>query len=187
MFEATEYDDYFLWLCGLVDADMTRYSELLYILHDSDFMWCLELDESRETEGLMLREEFYNQDLSQDWIMFLEKPCSVLEVLIPIARRMNDVFESVDSSDMTRVWFWELIKNLGLKKYSNIRLEYEDRENDLIDINLILSRWMNREFEPDGTGSLFPLKTPTKDQRERSIIYQMYDYAFENYISEETN
>lgn len=185
MFKEEDYDDYFLWLCETVDADLTRYSELLYILHDTDFVWVVPQDESRETEGLMLRESFYNLDNSQDWIMFLDKPCSVLEVLIPIAHRMNDILESEDSSDMTRVWFWELIRNLGLKKYSNIRLEYEDREDDLIDIHLILSSWMNREFEPDGTGSIFPLKSPTKDQRERTIIYQMYDYLFENYIFED--
>lgn len=186
MFSENDYDDYFLWLCSLVDADMNRYSELLFILFDTDFVWRLEQDESRRTEGLMLREEFYNYDRSQDWVMFLEKPCSVLEALIPIARRMNDILEGIDSSDMTRVWFWELLKNLGLNKYSNIRLEYEERESDLIDIQLILSTWMNRDFDVDGTGSIFPLKVPTKDQRERTIIYQMYDYAFENYIEEES-
>lgn len=180
-----EFDGYFLWLCELVNADLDRYSELLYILHMTDFVWSIAQDESRASEGLLLREEYYGLDPDEDWIMFLEKPCSVLEALIPLARRMNDMFEDENKSDMTRVWFWEFIKNLGLKKYSNVRLETAPIayvETDFLDIQFILDNWLNRQFEFDGLGSPFPLKEAASDQREQSMIYQMYAYVTENYL-----
>lgn len=183
VFSADDYDGYFLWLCGLVNADMTRYSELLFRLHDMDFLWILDQDESREAEGLMLREEYLRLTYGEeDWVMLMDKRCSVLEALIPLARRMSDALTEDNSGDTTRVWFWEFIKNLGLKTYSNIRLEYEDGEDDLIDIQMIVHRWLNREFDWDGEGSIFPLKNSAHDQRERTIIYQMYDYIFENFF-----
>lgn len=180
-----DFDGYFLWLCSIVNADMDRYSELLFCLHDTDFIWSLEQDESRATEGLMLREEYYHNDISEDWIMFLEKPCSVFEALIPIARRMNDLFMDENTSDMTRVWFWELIKNLGLKKYSNIRLltgPNAETDTDFIDIQFILDRWLHREFDIDGVGSPFPVPDSGVNQREKTIIYQMYSYVNVNYV-----
>lgn len=186
VFSEDDYDGYFLWLCDLVNADMTRYSELLFRLHDMDFVWCLEQDESRAVEGLMLREEYYGlTDYLEDWVMFMDKKCSVLESLIALARRMSDAMTETESGDTTRVWFWMFIKNLGLKPYSNIRLEapwYPTSESDLIDIQMIVHRWLNREFESDGVGSIFPLKEARHDQRERTLVYQMYDYIFENFV-----
>lgn len=181
MYEAEDYDGYFLWLCSLVNADMTRYSELLWILQDTDFVWVLELDESRAVDGLDLRREYVELS-GEDWVTFWERGCTVLEMLIAFARRIEGIMGDVNTGDRTRVWFWEMLRNLGLKPYSNIRMEYEDsRENDILEISMILSRWMNREFDCDGVGSVFPLRVAMHDQRERTLVYQMYDYIFENY------
>lgn len=183
MWQATdEFDGYFLWLGDLVEVDWDRYSELLYALHLMDFTWCLEQDESRSTEGLMLREEYYElSGREEDWVMLLDRPCTVLEALIPIAKRMDDILVDEDTGDRTRIWFWEFIGNLGLKKYTNQRLIGRFKTDDDYDIQMIVRTWLDREFQYDGKGSLFPLKEPSCDQRSRSIVYQMYDYAFENY------
>lgn len=175
-----EYDEYFLWLCELVNADMDRYSELLFQLHDMDFFWVLELDSSRATEGLALREEWYGLNPYADWIMFLEKECSVLEALIGLARRMEGMLSDLNTGDRTRVWFWEMVRNLGLGIYTNARIK-RDKETALLNIQMTLSTWMNREFEPNGQGSPFPLDTSGKDEREVSMIYQLYDYLFEKH------
>lgn len=173
-----EFDDYFLWLCALVNADMERYSELLWHLMDADFYYILELDESRSVEGLALRETFYNRDKTCDWVMFWDKPCSVLEALIALAQRMNDALMDEIEADRTRVWFWMMVKNLGLKQFDNEKFA-ENPMNCLCKIDGIVANWLNRTFELDGFGSVFPLDEPTRDQRRLSLVYQMYDYIFE--------
>lgn len=177
-----EFDDYFLWLCDLINADMNVYSEILFQLHDTDFVWALELDASRAKEGLELRKEYYDI-CHDDWVMLMDKDCSVLEMLIALARRMDDMLVDDNTSTRVPIWFWEMFENLGLKKYTNTFLWLE-LEDDLYDIQEILRIWMHRDFEPDGVKSVFPLRNPTHDQRERTIVYQMNDYVFENYISE---
>lgn len=169
-----EFDGYFLWLCDVVNADMARYSELLWNLHDMDFVWCLDLDESRANDGLALRERWYNQNPYEDWIVFLEKSCSVLEALVGLALRMEDMLSDINTGDRTRVWFWEMVRNLGLKRYTNEVVLTDPQA--VIDIQMIVERWMNREFDVDGQGSIFPLDYPVHDQRGLSIVYQLYDY-----------
>lgn len=179
-----EFDDYFLWLCDLVNCDMDQYSELLYYLHDFEFTWSLELDSSRAKDGLELRKEYYDNVCHDDWVMLMNKECSVLEALIALARRMDDMLVDDNTSSRVPIWFWEMISNLGLKKYTNTFL-WIGLESDQYDIQEILRTWMNREFDFDGRGSIFPLREPVHDQRERTLVYQMNDYVFENYISED--
>lgn len=177
-----EFDGYFEWLCSLVNADIETYSELLFQLHDSDFTWFLELDESRANDGLNLRKEYY--DLTyEDWVMLMEKPCSVLEMLIALARRMDDMLMDDDTSSRVAIWFWEMVGNLGLKKYTNMRM-IVGSDDELYDIQAILHTWMSREFDFNGFGSPFPLKNPTSNQVECTVIQQLNAYVLENYIEE---
>lgn len=166
--------DYVDWLAALVDIDLARYEELIDTLAEMDFIYVLELDASRCADGLRLREEFFDIDpLAGEWIRMMDKPASVLEVLIGIARRFDDILIDEDVGDRTRLWFWEFIKNLGITQFST---EF--------DIQMIIERWMNREFDENGNGSIFPIKRDPHDQRERSIIYQMSSYIFEKYEDE---
>lgn len=177
-----EFDGYFEWLCFLVNADMERYSELLFQLHDTDFVWCLELDESRANDGLELRKEYYEMT-GDDWVMLMEKPCSVLEMLVALARRMDDMLMDDNTASRVPVWFWEMVKNLGLKKYKNVVM-LVGNDDDLYGIQTILHMWMTREFEFDGVGSVFPLQNPASDQRDATIVRQLNAYVLENYIED---
>lgn len=185
MWEAhEEYDDYFLWLCGIINLDFDRYSTLIYILQDMDFVWVLDRDSGRSSDGLALREEYYHQTFD-DWVMLWEKSCTVLEALIGLARTMDAMLIDENTSDRTRVWFWEFIRNLGLKKYTNQYIETLFVEEREFDIQSIVMVWMNRDFDVDGTGSVFPLKNPRRDQREETMIYQLNSYILENYAFDE--
>lgn len=192
IYKLEDYDEYFLWLCALVNADMDRYSELLWELHDTDFVWILDIDASRAVDGLELRKTYYALT-GEDWIEFWEHNCTVLEMLVALAQRMEGSMGDVNTGDRTRVWFWEMIRNLGLKPFDNTHLMYggyirEDgvcrminTDEELMNVKIILVNWMNRDFDIYGNGSPFPLRYPAYDQRERSIVYQMYDYICENY------
>lgn len=182
-----DFDEYFAWLLDLVNADTERYSELLYFLHDTDFTWCLELDDGRAADGLKLRDAYVESmrglGFDATWVLMMEKPCSVLEMLIALAQRMDDMLIEDYTSSRVAVWFWEMVRNLGLKKYTNAVL-MSGNDDDYYDIQETVARWMNREFEPDGTGSVFPLREPANDQRERTIVYQLNAYVLENYVEE---
>lgn len=179
------FDGYFLWLCGLMDISLEQYSELFYILYDTDFLWVTPTDSDRADDGLEMRRKYYEQDREEDWIMFIDDGCSVLEALVGIACRMNFLIESEETGDMSRVWFWDMIRNLGLAKFNNMVLinsdgsSNDDQSQAVIDI---LNRWMMRQFEPDGTGSIFPLSNPKSDQRYETINMQMNLYAQANYL-----
>ena len=177
-----EFDSYFLWLGSLVDVDWDRYSELLYILDNIEFRWSIPQDESRAVEGCLLREEFYNASNGvEDWVLFLDKPCSVLEALIPLSRRMDDLLTDEFKGDRSRVWFWEFIDNLGLRPYDNNRIKLHLYDNCDYDIQVIVGRWLDREFDFDGSGSIFPVPGCVGDQREISTIYQLYNYVCAKY------
>lgn len=180
-----EFDGYFLWLCDLVNADLDKYSDLLFYLHDTDFVWCIELDESRANEGLDLRKEYceVNKYFDTDWVMLMEKPCSVLEALIGIARRMDDMLIEDNTSERVAVWFWEMVKNLGLKRFTDF-VFMNGKDEDFYEFEMILNIWMNREFNENGEGSPFPLHHPTHNQQNRTIIYQLNDYILENYMED---
>lgn len=185
-YEYNEYDGYFLWLCAKVGDYFEQYSELLYILYDTDFVWCKEilLDQCRYEDGMELREDYAYETVGEKWVLDLGRGCSVLEALIGIAMRMEDNLTDDISGNRTRVWFWQFIENLGLKKFTNLRLTYDGygREEDDYYIHEVLNRWMHREFEWNGEGSIFPLKNCVRDQRLSPIVYQMADYIFENFV-----
>lgn len=173
-----DFDDYFIWLCACAGVDLERYSELMLVLYFTEFIVTMELDDSRRVEGLMLREEFYNLDKLSDWVMFMDAPCTVLEAMVGIARRLDGLTTDENCGDRTSVWFWEMIGNLGLKRFTNQVFEEETHSEDLSkEIYDILFVWMNRDFDWDGRGSAFPISNPEFDQRYRTIMYQMYDYV----------
>ena len=177
-----EFDGYFLWLCSLIDADLDRYSELLYILYNMEYRWSIRQDESRATEGLMLRDEYYQlTDKEASWVLEGDWPCNVLEALIPLSRRMDDTLTDEYHGDRSRVWFWEFIENLGLRQYDNQHLKNDIYDACEYDVQIIVNRWLDRRFDFDGTGSIFPVPGAVGDQREISTIYQMYNYVCAKY------
>jgi hypothetical protein len=48
-------------------------------------------------------------------------------------------------------------------------------------VNQILTNLVERTYQKNGKGGLFPLKQPAKDQRRVEIWYQMAAYLNENY------
>ena len=127
---------------------------------------------------MKLREEFA-EELRDEVTTALNYPCSMLEMLIGIARRMEDILFEPEEEDQTERWFWEILGNIGLDKCTDSR--YGDdygraKIDDMID--MILSRTYKR----NGQGGLFPLKRSKKNQRKVEIWYQLSAYLNENYF-----
>ena len=189
-------DYYFEWLCEKVNADDPdcSFRTLLGTMHSRIFRWYLDLDEDRAMDGIGLREIFIDEldvigsidDLicdADDVDDFLVRPCSVLEMLIALSMRIQeDIMWNPDKGDRTPVWFWLMIKNLGLNDLDDSHFYGEacnDRVIETLDI------WMERQFKPNGEGSIFPVFESVTDFREVLIWYQMSEYFLVNYGIEE--
>jgi hypothetical protein len=62
------------------------------------------------------------------------------------------------------------MRNLRLDKFTRVTT------SDSAKIDDILYNFVWRMYEPDGYGGMFPLRKPTRNQREAEIWYQFCDY-----------
>lgn len=167
-------NQYFEWMYGLVYnkkiSKRTSYRKLLYCLHNRDFDYILGLDGNRAEDGIELRYRFgndfgYNQAIIASNLD--DRPCSVLEMMVALAHRCEEsIMDDPDIGDRTWEWFWSMIKNLNL--YS-----MDDKNFDRDYVEDILTKFLNREYEPDGTGGLFTITSRNDDLRNVEIWYQM--------------
>lgn len=133
-------------------------------LYTKDYYWALTMDENRSEDGKNLRVRFGEK---------IEGACSVLEMLIALSLRWYTEIVSDDGSeDGFERYFWILIGNLGLKKYT-------DKKYDPEKVEYILMNFLDRTYDFNGKGGLFPLKNCDSDQRKVEIWYQLQNYAIE--------
>ena len=160
------------YLTDIVKADRKLYSykRLLERLHHIFFHWSIGLDENRVYDGLELRCDFFGCDVGPD------KPCSVLEMLVAFAIRIDNEYVGDCGKEQPELIFWEMIKNLGLDRYHDHAIRYSD-----VEIDHIVSDWMDRRIDYNGRGGLFPLKHTNRDQRDLELWVQMQEYVNEKY------
>ena len=147
------------------------YWMLAVALYQKEFTWFVSNDDNRVEDGRELRETFLEEEDLEGDRLWLEDGCSMLEMLVALSRRLE--FETETTAFE---WFWVLVDNLELRPY--VDEEFTDDFN--VDVDLILDRVINRTYEPDGRGGLFPLREPHADQRSVEIWYQMASYLMEN-------
>jgi len=185
-------NEYYAWLCDIINVNQSdrTYWFLAKTLHRKDYYWSVPNDDNRGMDGLRLREEFAEEWInnsidSYGWVRgVLDRPCSMLEMLIGLSRRMVDILVEPGEKDQTERCFWELMENLGLDKYTDdeyFELRGTPRVNHIIDVVL------DRSYKRNGKGGLFPLRIAKKDQRKIEIWYQMCAYLLENYYVKEEN
>lgn len=183
-----EYLEWLLQQAGVTnDPDGTGYSMLCGILQDKPFYPLVEMDENRWEDGMRLRLDFVeetekyapDQYYCLDMLDSLLGGCTVLEVLVVMAEKMN--YEMLDSSHEATVgkWMEELIGNLGLDMYTDS--EVMNNENAYFEIERVIDRFVFRQYNWRGEGGLFPLRNPRYNQTEIELATQMNNYLMENY------
>lgn len=152
-----------------------QYSGLLEELwdcnYDENHAYLVPNDDNRIADALHLRREF-------DINMIYEGPCTVLELLIGIAKRMSDFISISPSEDHTAELFWEFLANLKLTYFDDDVIDKGDRRREIRDI---LTVFRERLYGSDGVGGIFPLRNPPSNQAKTEIWYQMMAYLEENY------
>ena len=167
-------DLYFEWLLEQVDCP-ENYRKLMDKLYSRPFTFSIKRDENRVGDGLALRDRFADEygDVRYEDIPHGE--CSVLEVLIALACRMeDDILHDPELGDRSPEWFWMMITNLRLDRM-------DDEHFDAHNVDDILNVFLNRTYFMNGTGGLFPLKLPKVNQRRVEIWYQMSAFIDENF------
>lgn len=146
------------------------YEDLVRIMFEKEFVWRVPYDDNRMGDGLTLRVEFcHGANVTPRQVgPFLDQdrpypPCSFLEVLIGLSRRL-----AFAAGGESRGWAWTLISNLELHRMSDPVSRSKARR-----IDDILDRCIWRNYEPSGQGGFFPLAWPDEDQRQVEIWYQM--------------
>ncbi len=176
--------EYFHWLVSITgiapDNSESSYHLLLKKLHERDFYSIVPNDDNRGEDGKKLRKEFADEaNYHVDTILdMLESPCSMLEMMIALSIRCQEIMSDLDDNFTVSKWFWEMISNVGLIEMDDdhyVDMGGSDEFRKIIDIIL------DRKYDKNGNGGLFPLKYPGKNQRKQELVYQMNAYLMENY------
>jgi len=165
-------EEYFQWLYSRIEQEREDYWSLARQLHKKEFVWFIPNDDNRIEDGRELRYEFSyttQQPLTPAWHSF---PVSMLEMLIALSVRLAFQLDGED-----RDWFWELMRNLELDPFTDNLYWTDKRAARYVDDALEQVIW--RTYEYSGAGGLFPLDSPSEDQRELELWYQLNAYVIE--------
>jgi hypothetical protein len=170
-------NDYFNWLCSIVSDDdlpeQMSFNKLLVYLHRTKFKYTIRKDQNRAEDGKSLRWRYIcNIDYQGDRDELLRRlggSCSVLEMMIALAMRCEEVMDEPRIGNRTSQWFWGMIVNLGLGSLTDTRYDKQYVEETV-------SRFLKREYEPNGKGGLFTIRDCDQDLRTVEIWFQLCWY-----------
>lgn len=171
-------DRYFEWLYAQFGAVSNRnparsYWHLFRLLYSREFVWLVPNDDNRVEDGKSLRYEFIDEQGTDGVdVMWLELGCSMLEMLVALARRA-----SYETSRAPGDWMWQFMCNLGVSSHHD--LEWSAHVHRHVDVKL--SALIYRTYSPSGRGGLFPLRNAVEDQRKVELWYQMSAYLLETH------
>lgn len=168
---------YLEWLyTSFIGAKSNRNPEKSYWvlakqLYSTPFTWSIADDANRAERGKELRQDFIREcDIEDIEINWLQIECSVLEMLASLACRAS--FEVLGEPGD---WFWKFISNLGLDDYNDA--VYSD--DVMKEVDAVVCRWLDREYDENGVGGIFPRTNAAQDQRHVNIWYQLQGYLLE--------
>lgn len=166
--------DYFEWMYDLMCegrfAKTITYRQLFEFLHEVEFVYFIPHDENRAEDGISLRYRYCLLNDCEELEHYLDGPCSVLEMMVALAIRIEErIMSDPDKGDRTAQWFWRMMTSLGLSSMTDYNF------NEWL-VNDVITRFLNREYDPDGKGSLFTIKGWKRDARDAEIWHQLMAY-----------
>lgn len=176
--EPTIEEEYFEWLWRSIQepGSSIEKRELCRQLFREKFFWNIPNDDNRAEDGLELRRRFEHLKHLRRNILDDLGTCSMLEMLIGLSNRADNLLFDPNQPSKASIFFWEMVNNVGLKEVPEEgRYAIEKRNERILDIML------NRKYSRTGKGGLFPLKQPYQNQRDIEIWYQLMSYLDENY------
>lgn len=150
------------------------FHKLLSALHSMPFYAVIPRDMGRESDGEGLRYRLADE-MGVDEVTVRKcldiRPASVLEVLAAMALRCEDeIMFNPDYGDRTGKWFWLMIESLGLD-------EMDDTSFDEEVVKGVITRFLERQYAPNGKGGPFYFPRCLDDMREIELWQQMCWYC----------
>lgn len=172
---------YFEWLVSKTDTadpNPRNYTKLLKYLYDRSFLvYILPMDLNRSEDGIDLRYSGFGYEccIDQHEIeRYLDRRgCSMLEMMVSLAIKAENIVGDSEFGDRTALWFWSMIKSLGL-------IRYDDEHYDERAVEFAIDCFLNHDYKPNGKGGLFTVKSPSHDMRGVEIWNQMCWFLSEN-------
>lgn len=145
------------------------YFELVWTMFETPFTWSVNMDDNRLADGMELRAEFAEIHGASRTGMNALGPCSFIEVLLGLARRLAFV-----AGDTKERWAWQMLTNLRLERmWDHLSRSKTHAVRHILDTVIL------RTYEPNGVGGFFPLAWPDRDQRKVELWYQLNAYVEE--------
>lgn len=166
--------EFFEWIYQKVEGK--GYRTVLELLYETEFYEIIPQDANRIQDGVAIRYKFAN-DVGIPELVIDEKfdnsTCSVLEMMYGLAVRIEDtIMSDKDFGDRTNIWFWMMIKSLGLYFMRDSKIK-DDLEEQKKNINYVIDTFLCRGYDSNGAGGLFTVNDTNKDMRDVEIWYQM--------------
>ena len=138
-------------------------------LHDIEFTFDISNDSNRARDGINLRYKYAMLTDNERVLPILDGPCSVLEMMVALAIRCEDIMDDTRYGNRTGQWFWEMMTNLGIGNM------FDERFNaDFVEEKIAI--FLNRDYSPDGKGGLFYIRGCQDDLRDVEIWSQLCWY-----------
>lgn len=161
----------------VITIDPKDYTKLLTYLYNRSFeYYILPMDGNRSEDGIDLRYTFgYEEGIDQHEIeRYLDhRDCSMLEMMVALAIKAENIVGDSALGDRTGLWFWGMIHSLGLLWVA------EDCNYDEMDAIMAVDHFLDHDYASDGRGGLFTVKDPPRDMRDTEIWNQMCWYLNE--------
>lgn len=165
-------EDYRRWLgVQLFDENSNgkTYEDLVDAMFAKEFIAIMAMDNNRMVDGLDLRVVFAHLEHIHPNRMKSLGPCSFLEVLVALSRRL-----AFNAGGHAPGWAWQLLCNTELDRlWDPLTRPRLRRAEEIMDTVI------HRKYFPDGTGGFFPLTHPDDDQTQIELWYQMHAYISE--------
>jgi hypothetical protein len=144
-------------------------------LHGREFEYSIPLDENRAVDGIALRWRFVcDNDYPNRVLDDLRGPCSILEMMIALAFKCEDVMDDPAIGERFEQWFWHMIVSLGLGPMTDASFDKREVEESI-------DRFLDHAYAPNGKGGLFTIRNCECDLRRVEIWKQMCWYLDEYY------
>lgn len=169
---------YFDWLCSVIKhKNRHNYKKLLTYLFERSFNYILPMDGNRAEDGIDMRYSgfgYFSGTEQYEIARYLDRrDCSVLEMMVALAVRAENIVGDSELGDRKYLWFWSMIDSLGLTGM-------DDDHYDEAKVIFTIDCFINRDYKPNGKGGLFTVNDPPHDMRGVEIWNQMCWFLSEN-------
>ena len=167
------------WMMKTIEIDRPPYhlyESVIWILYSQEFYWSFPLDENEIGHAQDMRCNYGFKELRN-------LPVTVLEVMISLAIRAEiKIMQGRIHDNRTALWFWSMFHNLGLDKFrDSVVNEENDFPGRYEEIEEIICNFLDRAYDHDGNGGMFPVKDCRWDMRQKSLYLQMNIWLSANY------